>query len=331
MAFKIVKNLTTINFTDANNIGRIKYIVIHYFGSLGTAKAVANYFANAYRGASAHLSLDEGEEVYQSVEFEDIAWHCGTTGKYFHATCRNSNSIGIEVRPHKLNTATMNATDKDWYFTQEVIDRLVEVVKCLMDKYNVPIENVIRHYDVTHKYCPRPMMGDDINSYTKESGNKLWDEFKGKLSASTSSNKGTSTSAVIKVGDKVKLANGATQYTGAAIKSSYKTKEYIVKEIKGDRVVLTINGVVIYAVNIKSLLGGSVTPVIETPAANTFKSYIVVINTDTLNVRSGPGTTYKVNTTVKRNEAYTIVGENGDWGKLKSGAGWIHLGYVKKK
>ena len=181
MAFKIVKNLTTINFTDKNDTGRIKYIVIHYFGSLGTAKAVANYFASDYRGASAHYSLDEGEEIYQSVEDGDIAWHCGTSGTYYHASCRNSNSIGIEVRPHKLSTETMYASDKDWYFSDEVIDRLVEFTRYLMDKYNVPISNVIRHYDVTHKQCPRPYQGDDINIYHKKTGNVMWAEFLSKL------------------------------------------------------------------------------------------------------------------------------------------------------
>ena len=51
--------LTAINFTDKNNESRIEYIVIHYFGSLGTAKSVARYFKNAYRGASAHFEVDE--------------------------------------------------------------------------------------------------------------------------------------------------------------------------------------------------------------------------------------------------------------------------------
>ena len=58
--------------------------------------------------------------------------------------------------------------------------------------------------------------------------------------------------------------------------------------------------------------------------------YLVRITADVLNVRSGAGTNYKVNTQVKRNEVYTIVDANGEWGKLKSGAGWIHLDYTKR-
>ena len=44
-----------------------------------------------------------------------------------------------------------------------------------------------------------------------------------------------------------------------------------------------------------------------------------------LNVRSGAGTDFKVVTTVNKNEVYTITETSGNWGKLKSGAGWINI------
>lgn len=58
--------------------------------------------------------------------------------------------------------------------------------------------------------------------------------------------------------------------------------------------------------------------------------YLVRITANVLNVRSGPGTNYGVNTSVKKNEVYTIVGEENGWGKLKSGAGWISLQYTTR-
>ncbi|MBQ7588388.1 MAG: N-acetylmuramoyl-L-alanine amidase [Lachnospiraceae bacterium] len=64
------------------------------------------------------------------------------------------------------------------------------------------------------------------------------------------------------------------------------------------------------------------------PAASASDPYLVRINTDVLNVRSGPGTSYSKTTTVKRGQVYTIVGESGGWGRLKSGAGWISLSYT---
>lgn len=64
------------------------------------------------------------------------------------------------------------------------------------------------------------------------------------------------------------------------------------------------------------------------------KEYKVKVTTKTLNVRAGAGTKYKVVDKVKKDEIYTIIEEktNGSnqWGELKSGAGWIHLGYTKK-
>ena len=58
--------------------------------------------------------------------------------------------------------------------------------------------------------------------------------------------------------------------------------------------------------------------------------YIVRVTTDVLNVRAGAGTSYKIVTTVKKNEAYTIVETINGWGKLKSGVGWICLDYTKR-
>jgi N-acetyl-anhydromuramyl-L-alanine amidase AmpD len=78
----------------------------------------------------------------------------------------------------------------------------------------------------------------------------------------------------------------------------------------------------------------------DTAAWNTFKAslttnaastgYKVKITADTLNVRMGAGVGYKIATTVKKNEVYTIVQESNGWGKLKSGAGWISLKYTTR-
>lgn len=57
--------------------------------------------------------------------------------------------------------------------------------------------------------------------------------------------------------------------------------------------------------------------------------YKVKVIANVLNVRDGAGTKYKINTTVKKNEVYTIVEKKDGWGKLKSGAGWICLKYVE--
>lgn len=147
--------ITKINFTDKNNVARIKYIVIHYFGGLSTALQLAEYWAREYAGASAHYAIGHEGEIFQIVEDDDVAWHCGAKS-YKHAACRNTNSIGIEMAVKKKDSSTKNATDKDWYFTPQTVATAVELTRQLMKKYNIPAENVIRHYDVTGKICPNP-------------------------------------------------------------------------------------------------------------------------------------------------------------------------------
>ena len=183
MPLTVEQRLISRNFRRCTGRRKIEYIVIHYFGSLGTAAAVANYFNTPGIQASAHYCLDEGSTVYQCVEDNNIAWHCGTSGAYVHPRCRNENSIGIEVRPYKLDKSTArSAAPADWYFPPEIVDNLVVFTQMLMQKYNVALENVVRHYDVTGKWCPRPWMGDDTNTYYGTSGNEQWKKFKERLS-----------------------------------------------------------------------------------------------------------------------------------------------------
>lgn len=67
---------------------------------------------------------------------------------------------------------------------------------------------------------------------------------------------------------------------------------------------------------------------------NVSTKYVVRVTASVLNVREDAGTNFKVVTTIKKNEAYTIVEErivgNDVWGRLKSGAGWVCLTYTQK-
>lgn len=75
---------------------------------------------------------------------------------------------------------------------------------------------------------------------------------------------------------------------------------------------------------------------VEDKNDNGFKSYVVRITGNTVNVRKGPGTNYlTTGIVVRKNEMYTIVEEAEGkgarkWGRLKSGAGWISLDYAIK-
>lgn len=134
----------------------------------------------------------------------------------------------------------------------------------------------------------------------------------------------------LKVGDEIKLVEGCTYSNGRNIPSwVFKSKLYA-REIRGDEVVFSTlrTGAITGVVKKSNIVGQTSTTTSNSTSA--FKSYLVRINTDILNVRSDAGTNFKVTTQVRRNEVYTIVGEKNGWGKLKSGAGWISLQYTKK-
>ena len=59
-------------------------------------------------------------------------------------------------------------------------------------------------------------------------------------------------------------------------------------------------------------------------------AYKIEVTAKVLNIRKGPGTNYGIAGKIKDKGTYTIVKTNGKWGKLKSGMGWIHLGYTKR-
>ena len=164
---KINQNLTTVNFRKGQN-KKNRFIVIHYSGNNGdTAKANTIYFKSTYRGASAHYFVDE-KEIWQGVDDDDIAWHCGDNQKYTNGGASlkgivtNSNSIGIEMCSDKVNGV--------YVITEWTIDNTALLVQWLMKKYDIPPENVVRHYDVTGKLCPFPYVD-----------NTKWQELKERL------------------------------------------------------------------------------------------------------------------------------------------------------
>ena len=59
-------------------------------------------------------------------------------------------------------------------------------------------------------------------------------------------------------------------------------------------------------------------------------AYLVRVTANNLNIRAGAGTNYKVTGSIKDKGVYTIIETRGNWGKLKSGAGWICLDYTKR-
>lgn len=158
---QINKFLTTVN-RQIPIQKQNEWIVIHYTANNGdTAKGNCNYFTKEYRGASANYFVDENE-IWQCVEDKDIAWHVGA--KTYYNGCRNSNSIGIEL-------CSRISSDGKYYFKEQTVNNAIELTKMLMKKYNIDINHVCRHYDVTHKICPAPFVNNPI----------AWEQFLDRL------------------------------------------------------------------------------------------------------------------------------------------------------
>lgn len=163
---EIKENLTNINYNKMSNKVN-KYIVIHYVGAVSTAYNNSVYFKNVNRSASANYFVDDNE-IYRVVKDCDRAWHCGDklkngNGGSFNGKCTNSNSIGIEMCCYN-NNGTLDISEK-------TISNTIELVKELMAKYNILPENVIRHFDVTNKMCPAPLVENTAR----------WLDFKARL------------------------------------------------------------------------------------------------------------------------------------------------------
>ena len=145
------------NYYSGRGGNSIKYIVMHYTANDGdTDEGNAHYFQGAGRRASAHYFVDK-DSVTQSVRDNDAAWHCGGALESSHhplrGICMNRNSIGVEM--------CSDIVGGRYTIAAATVDRAVELVKYLMGRYNVPVDRVVRHYDVTGKACPEPWVRDE--------------------------------------------------------------------------------------------------------------------------------------------------------------------------
>ena len=135
-------------------LGKVNGIVVHYIGNPGTtAEQNRSYFNNLAKtgetSASSHFIIGLDGEIIQCVPLNEIAY-CSNT--------RNDDTISIECcHP-----------DESGQFTEETYQSLVKLVAWLCSEYNLSGEEVIRHYDITGKECPKYFVENE----------KAWLQFK---------------------------------------------------------------------------------------------------------------------------------------------------------
>ena len=133
---------------------KINNIVIHYTANPGTsAEQNRNYFENLKdvkeTKASSHFIVGIEGEIVQCVPTWEIAYASNN---------RNSDTVSIE-------TCHMESDGK---YTEATYDSLVQLTAWLCEKFDLTEDDVIRHYDITGKICPKYFVEDE----------DAWEQFK---------------------------------------------------------------------------------------------------------------------------------------------------------
>lgn len=167
---EITEELLTPNEYSRPQIAldEVNGIVIHYTANPGTsAENNRNYFEGlATSGdtyASSHFVVGIEGEVIQCIPLTEIS---------YASNDRNEDTIAIECcHP-----------DETGKFSDDTYNTLVHLTAYLMGQYDLEIDDVIRHYDVTGKDCPKyyvenedawTQFKEDVETYIQKNGEKV--------------------------------------------------------------------------------------------------------------------------------------------------------------
>jgi N-acetylmuramoyl-L-alanine amidase len=142
-------------------IKQIKGLVLHYIQNPGTsARMNRNYFEslkthkNIY--ASSHFIIDLSGEVFCCVPMDEVAYHCGENRKKgFLYTDFAIEKFGVWPNAHTIGIEFCHL-DLLGHYTEETVAAGYELCSDLCELYNLdPVSDIVRHYDITGKLCPR--------------------------------------------------------------------------------------------------------------------------------------------------------------------------------
>lgn len=137
---------TGVKLKDINNI------VIHYVGNPNTtAENNRNYFDNPATTVSSHFIVGLEGEIIQCVPIYE---------RSAASNHRNKDTISIETcHP-----------DESGKFNEDTYKSLVKLTAFLCYEFDLKADDVIRHYDVTGKICPKYYVEneDEWNIFKKD-------------------------------------------------------------------------------------------------------------------------------------------------------------------
>lgn len=138
----------TVDLLDVNEYSRpgtelpkVNGIVVHYTANPGTTAAQnRSYFENlkdtGETYASSHFVIGIAGEIIQCIPCNEVS---------YASNDRNADTIAIECC----------IPDETGKFTEATYQSLIELTAWLMGRYELGTDEVIRHYDVTGKNCPK--------------------------------------------------------------------------------------------------------------------------------------------------------------------------------
>lgn len=146
--------LLTVNEYSRPGIAldKVNGIVVHYTANPGTtAMQNRDYFEGLATShtthASSHFVIGLEGEIVQCIPCNEIA---------YASNDRNSDTIAIECC----------IESEDGRFNDATYQSLVKLVAWLMGRYGLTSDDVIRHYDVTGKVCPKYFV-DNPDAWTE--------------------------------------------------------------------------------------------------------------------------------------------------------------------
>lgn len=150
--------LEVVKLFSPNKGRSIKYIVIHGTGKK-SIQEVIDTFTDPSSEVSCHYLIDIDGSVYQFVGEEEVAWHAGISCWKGEASL-NYTSIGIEL----FNPSAGSHTP----YSSLQYEKLSILLKYLMTKYGIKLENILGHSDIAPERRTDPGVFFDWNLIKEE-------------------------------------------------------------------------------------------------------------------------------------------------------------------
>ena len=120
---------------------KVNGIVVHYTANPGTtAQQNRDYFEglsiSGERSVSSHFVIGIEGELIQCIPCNEIA---------YTSNDRNADTVSIECC----------IPDETGKFSDATYDTLIHLLAWLVGRYHLEVDDIIRHYDVTGKNCPK--------------------------------------------------------------------------------------------------------------------------------------------------------------------------------